>query len=150
MTYDPDVPPDPSPTQPAAGGTLPAEYASHPSPAAGERGDGPPLAYPERPVRATAPRLSWEGLVALGCVVLTALVLAIDAHYLGQTKHVICDRWLARGQADCAGGDGFRQWFPAVAKQGVLLLVVEIIVVPLAVYGFARIFRDSQAGRSEA
>jgi hypothetical protein len=150
MTSDPDVPRDLSPSQTAAGDTVPADNASHPSPAADERGDGPPLAHPARPVRATAPRLSWEGLVALGCVVLTALLLAIDAHYVGQTKHVICDKWLARGQADCASGDGFREWFPAVVKQGVLLLVAEIIVVPLAVYGFARIFSDSQAGRSEA
>jgi hypothetical protein len=107
-------------------------------------------APPARTVRSTEPPLSWEGLVALACAGLTLLVLLVDAYVLSKTKHVICDKWLARGQADCGGGDGFREWFPALLKQGGLLLIVEVIVVPAAVYGFARLFRRERSGHAEA
>src|SRR4051794_36913113 len=92
----------------------------------------------DRPRRTADPSstpLSWEALVALACGLVVAFVLAVDAAVLGKTKHVICDRWAARGQADCGGGDGFREWAPKVTRQGLILVAAELVLLPLLAYG---------------
>ena len=85
------------------------------------------------------PPLSGEALLAVVLAALIVLAIGLDAWLLSKGKHAICSRWLAKGKADCAGGDGFRQWFPYVAKNGLILIVAELAIIPLAVYGAGRL-----------
>lgn len=103
--------------------------------------------YGEAPGPRRRNHLSIDGLLAAICAALLVVCVALDGYVLSKHKHRICDSWLAKGQKDCAGGDGFHEWSLALAKQGVLLLLVELIVVPVAVYGVARLVRGAAAER---
>ncbi|MDQ1703230.1 MAG: hypothetical protein QOF57_2482 [Frankiaceae bacterium] len=96
------------------------------------------------------PPMSRDAVTAVVFAALLAITLAFDALYLGKGKHAICDRWLAKGQADCAGSDGFRQWAPFVVRHGLILFAIELVLLPLVAYLIGRAARSSYARRTTA
>ena len=100
-------------------------------------------ARPEAP-RGTRwePSLSLEAMLAIGFAVFVLLVIGYDLAAISAAKHVICAKFLAKGQADCGGGDGFREWAPMIVSKGVPLLAIELLVVPVLAYGVGRIVKS--------
>jgi len=114
----------------------------------------PPLSPPPAPPTVfqpgAEPPLSRDALTAAALAVLVVLAIGYDAHVLGKGKHAICDKWLAKGQADCAGSDGFREWAPYVVRHGLILVVIELVLLPLAAYLIGRAVRSLFAHRTTA
>jgi len=94
--------------------------------------------------------LSRDAIIAVSFAVLLGLSLAYDAHVLGKGKHAICAKWLTKGQADCAGSDGFREWGPLVVRQGLILFAVELVLLPVVAYLIGRGVRTLLARRTTA
>lgn len=61
--------------------------------------------------------------------------LALDALLLDGWKNDVCTEWEARGYEDCAGGDGFREWFPIVVVRGIALVLIEATVLVFLAFG---------------
>ena len=97
----------------------------------------PPGARPEPPI-------SIEAILAAVFAALVLLAILFDAAWLGAHKHVVCAKWLAKGQADCAGSDGFREWGPMAIGQGLGLLLLELVLIPAGVYLTGRIIRHTR------
>ncbi|MCU1678174.1 MAG: hypothetical protein JWM93_2932 [Frankiales bacterium] len=125
-------------------GATPGELRAEAEAAAEARAD---VGATRRPVDADPP-LSVEALMAVGFAALVGLALLFDAWYLAKGKHAICDAWLARGAADCAGSDGFREWGPKFGRDAVILVVLELLLIPLAAYLLGRVVRARRAVRS--
>jgi hypothetical protein len=110
------------------------------------------IGYDETPPPAPAspePPVSVEAIMAVVFAALVGLAILFDAAWVGASKHAICDKWLAKGQADCAGSDGFREWGPAVVRQGLTLLVLEVVLIPAAVYLTGRLIRFAREHPSQ-
>ena len=111
---------------------------------------GPPEAErPERPEQPEAsptnrwePSLSLEAMLAIGFAALVVLVIGYDVGVISAAKQVICAKYLAKGQAACGGGDGFREWAPMFVSRGFPLLAIQLVVVPALAYGVGRIVRS--------
>ncbi len=115
----------------------------------GAGSDGDAAAGNYAPPRADPP-VSRDALTAVAFAGLLLVALVVDAMILGKGKHVICDRWLAKGQADCAGGDGFRQWAPLVVREGLILLAIELVLLPAMAYVIGLLLRSALARRTTA
>ena len=104
---------------------------------------------PPRQAAAPEPALSVEAIMAVAFACAVLLALLFDAAWVASSKHVICAKWLAKKQADCAGSDGFREWAPAVVRQGLTLLLLELVLIPAAVYFTGRLIRYARAHPSD-
>ena len=94
------------------------------------------------PARRWEPTLSLEAMLAIGFAFFVLAVIGYDVAKISAAKHVICAKFLAKGQADCGGGDGFREWAPMIVSRGLPLLAIELVLVPAVAYAVGRIVRS--------